>query len=95
LRQYWLTVAQLVERRPKVLAADNDVAQVAKQIVLNMPIGGTDDHARNHAAFWDSSQLDFTASITFTLSLGLEPKPPSDGLRPVRSEVQPMCEIRG
>lgn len=30
------------------------------RIVFNICIGNTDDHARNHAAFWDGSQLSLT-----------------------------------
>lgn len=31
-----------------------------ERIVLNIIIGNTDDHARNHAAFWDGTHLDLT-----------------------------------
>lgn len=31
-----------------------------KRIVFNVAIGNTDDHARNHAAFWDGQHLELT-----------------------------------
>lgn len=31
-----------------------------ERIVFNIAIGNTDDHARNHAAFWDGEQLELT-----------------------------------
>jgi serine/threonine-protein kinase HipA len=33
---------------------------VFERIVFNILIGNTDDHARNHAAFWDGTHLDLT-----------------------------------
>ena len=30
------------------------------RIVFNIVIGNTDDHARNHAAFWDGERLELT-----------------------------------
>ena len=33
---------------------------VFERIVFNIVIGNTDDHARNHAAFWDGTHLDLT-----------------------------------
>ena len=34
--------------------------RVFERIVFNIVIGNTDDHARNHAAFWDGAHLDLT-----------------------------------
>jgi len=34
--------------------------QLFARIVFNIIIGNTDDHARNHAAFWDGDRLDLT-----------------------------------
>lgn len=31
-----------------------------ERIVFNIAVGNTDDHARNHAAFWDGHELDLT-----------------------------------
>ena len=33
------------------------------RIVLNVLVGNTDDHARNHAAFWDGSRLTLTPAF--------------------------------
>lgn len=35
-------------------------AELFERIVLNILIGNTDDHARNHAAFWDGKNLELT-----------------------------------
>jgi serine/threonine-protein kinase HipA len=34
--------------------------EIYKRIIFNILIGNTDDHARNHAAFWDGSALSLT-----------------------------------
>lgn len=34
--------------------------KIFERIVFNVVIGNTDDHARNHAAFWDGTHLDLT-----------------------------------
>jgi len=34
--------------------------ELFSRIVFNIAIGNTDDHARNHAAFWDGTQLSLT-----------------------------------
>jgi serine/threonine-protein kinase HipA len=34
--------------------------RIFERIVFNVVIGNTDDHARNHAAFWDGTHLDLT-----------------------------------
>jgi len=33
------------------------------RLVLNILVGNNDDHARNHAAFWDGQQLDLTPAF--------------------------------
>lgn len=38
----------------------NDGRRLFERIVFNVAIGNTDDHARNHAAFWDGQQLELT-----------------------------------
>lgn len=41
---------------------DGDTAgrRLFERVVFNIAIGNTDDHARNHAAFWDGRQLELT-----------------------------------
>ncbi len=34
--------------------------ELFRRIVFNVVVGDTDDHARNHAAFWDGSELKLT-----------------------------------
>lgn len=38
----------------------NDGRRMFERIAFNVAIGNTDDHARNHAAFWDGRQLELT-----------------------------------
>ena len=35
-------------------------------MVFNIAIGNNDDHARNHAAFWDGESLDLTPAFDLT-----------------------------
>jgi serine/threonine-protein kinase HipA len=37
-----------------------DVRELFARITFNILVGNTDDHARNHAAFWDGKQLSLT-----------------------------------
>jgi serine/threonine-protein kinase HipA len=37
-----------------------------ERVVLNVAIGNNDDHARNHAAFWDGQSLDLTPAFDLT-----------------------------
>ena len=37
-----------------------------ERIVFNVAIGNNDDHARNHAAFWDGQSLDLTPAFDLT-----------------------------
>jgi len=51
-------VAEIVRHRfsqPK-----NTMRELFARIVFNVLCGNTDDHARNHAAFWDGQHLDLT-----------------------------------
>jgi serine/threonine-protein kinase HipA len=69
-----LTLLELPETSPQ-LAAYGDLAEVMRRrfsdpsaarrelftrMVFNVLCGNTDDHARNHAAFWDGKQLTLT-----------------------------------
>jgi serine/threonine-protein kinase HipA len=40
--------------------------ELFKRIVLNICVGNTDDHARNHAAFWDGTALTLTPAYDIT-----------------------------
>ena len=47
--------------------APQDVGRrVFERIVFNVAIGNNDDHARNHAAFWDGQSLELTPAFDLT-----------------------------
>lgn len=52
---------------------DQTLHELFRRLVFNVIVGNTDDHARNHAAFWDGSQL------TLTPAYDLCPQPRSGG----------------
>jgi len=37
-----------------------------ERVVFNIAIGNNDDHARNHAAFWDGDSLELTPAFDLT-----------------------------
>ena len=37
-----------------------------QRVVFNVAIGNNDDHARNHAAFWDGTSLELTPAFDLT-----------------------------
>jgi len=47
--------------------APQDVGRrLFERVVFNIAIGNNDDHARNHAAFWDGKSLDLTPAFDLT-----------------------------
>ncbi len=52
------TLAELV--RSRFTSAPETLRQLFSRIVFNILVGNTDDHARNHAAFWDGHVLTLT-----------------------------------
>ena len=52
------TLAELV--RTKFKNAPGTLRELFSRIVFNILVGNTDDHARNHAAFWDGHMLTLT-----------------------------------
>ena len=52
------TLAELV--RAKFRNAPETLRELFSRIVFNILVGNTDDHARNHAAFWDGQMLTLT-----------------------------------
>jgi serine/threonine-protein kinase HipA len=50
----------------------NDMHELYRRMVFNILIGNTDDHARNHAFFWDGKHYDLTPAydICPTLRVG-------------------------
>lgn len=57
----YATYADLAhEVRSRFTAADATLRELFARIVFNILVGNTDDHARNHSAFWDGSDLTLT-----------------------------------
>lgn len=52
------TLAELV--RARFSSAPETLRELFSRIVFNILVGNTDDHARNHAAFWDGNLLTLT-----------------------------------
>lgn len=52
------TLAELV--RARFTSAPETLRELFSRIVFNILVGNTDDHARNHAAFWDGNLLALT-----------------------------------
>jgi len=48
------------EIRSRFTSADATLRELFARIVFNVLVGNTDDHARNHSAFWDGSDLTLT-----------------------------------
>ena len=46
--------------RARFTTPDATLRELFSRIVFNICVGNTDDHARNHAAFWDGSNLSLT-----------------------------------
>ena len=51
-------LADIIRKRFK--EPESDLKELFGRIVFNILCGNTDDHARNHAAFWDGSTLELT-----------------------------------
>lgn len=64
LPEQWLPVGSypaLVDALTKESSSPRGVnADVFRRVAFNIAIGNTDDHLRNHAAFWDGKSLDLT-----------------------------------
>lgn len=52
------TLAELI--RARFTSAPETLRELFSRIVFNILVGNTDDHARNHAAFWDGNLLALT-----------------------------------
>ena len=46
--------------RARFINPDATLRELFARIVFNICVGNTDDHARNHAAFWDGERLSLT-----------------------------------
>ncbi len=54
---------------------DHTQQELFKRLIFNILIGNTDDHARNHAAFWDGKQLHLTPAFDICPQLSVEHEP--------------------
>lgn len=54
-------LAEIIRRRFSNPAAS--LRELFSRLVFNILVGNTDDHARNHAAFWDGQQLGLTPAF--------------------------------
>ena len=52
------TLAEIIRHR--FYDASQTLNELFKRMVFNILVGNTDDHARNHAAFWDGKMLSLT-----------------------------------
>ena len=46
--------------RQRFVGRTQSLKELFSRIVFNIVVGNTDDHARNHAAFWDGERLELT-----------------------------------
>jgi serine/threonine-protein kinase HipA len=52
--------------RERALAPHDVGRRLFERVVFNVAIGNNDDHARNHAAFWDGQSLELTPAFDLT-----------------------------
>jgi serine/threonine-protein kinase HipA len=58
------TYTELVDQiRLRFVNPEATLHELFRRIVVNIILGNTDDHARNHAAFWNGSQLELTPAF--------------------------------
>lgn len=54
----YIDLAEIIRQRFEM--PQNDLLELYKRLVFNILIGNTDDHARNHSAFWNGTTLSLT-----------------------------------
>jgi len=59
----YLDLGGFIRRYAKNAGKDN--SQLFRRMMFNILIGNNDDHARNHAFFWDGSQYELTPAYDF------------------------------
>jgi serine/threonine-protein kinase HipA len=57
------TLAEIIRRRFQ--NPQGDLRELFGRLTFNILCGNTDDHARNHAAFWDGKNLRLTLPTTY------------------------------
>jgi len=57
----YASYSDLADRiRQRFIEPQATLAELYKRLVFNVLVGNTDDHARNHSAFWNGRQLSLT-----------------------------------
>lgn len=69
-------LADVIRRR--FTEPEQTLRELFKRIVFNISVGNTDDHARNHAAFWHPHDSD-NGEMTLTPAYDIEPRSRSGG----------------
>ena len=64
------------------------------RLVFNILCGNTDDHARNHAAFWDGRSFNLTPAYDFVRRAGRQRGHAGDA-RHRRPPIQPAFRLSG
>ena len=77
--------------RSRFTAPDATLRELFSRIVFNILVGNTDDHARNHSAFWDGPQPDAHAGPTTS---ALRPAPEAKRPRRWPSETTATASAR-
>lgn len=83
-------LAQII--RERFVAADRTLRELFSRIVFNICVSNTDDHARNHAAFWDGRDL------TLSPAYDICPQPRTGGQATQAMEIAPgfkFSQLRG
>jgi serine/threonine-protein kinase HipA len=78
--------------RERFAAPDSMLRELFSRVTFNICVGNTDDHARNHAAFWDGSTL------TLTPAYDISPQSRSGGEAVQAMEIAPnfrFSQLRG
>ena len=60
----YVDLADLI--RARFVTAKSALRELFSRVVFNICVGNTDDHARNHAAFWDGRMLELTPAYDLT-----------------------------
>jgi len=86
-------LAQVI--RERFTDGRDTLRELFSRITFNILVGNTDDHARNHAAFWDGEALTLTPAYDIcpqgTSRGGSDP---GDGVRARRVPLQPLGRLR-
>lgn len=75
------------EIRARFTDPDRTLRELFARIVFNICVGNTDDHARNHAAFWDGTEL------TLTPAYDICPQPRSGGEAAQAMDIAPGSRL--